>query len=827
MTSGTTSSNEGDQTPQTPPSEELTPSGGSVEEGSPKKGGADSSGSGKKSHTVKDSQVGGDVIFNYGNFQKIQESQTRELSLNDFRPYTAIQIEELASDIICDPVILENLLSKLQDKRLLILCGEPEIGKGTVGFLLADRFRKSDINFSELLFSSNLEKEIKGTDVRDLSENDQYRNKFLIFKDAFQNRNLIDSLQVLDQHRLETISASLRNNSSFILLTADTLVLEKQHVKLPKLEIVEELSPLNQDLLVEGLQNKVKKWFKEDKINEINEWIEEQDKNSLFTRLNSMPKIVRFVEKYLGKVVNKELTLLDALQRLDNITDWFIYDLVDDFDAWCFTVALTLAYAHPQSWSVPWFNFHQFRNALSRFMQRELRIRRKEDRSLKDIVTDDFLLKRVCAEIKFSPYLGCDTVNFKEDIYSTELWRGLLAQSKNLLGMLVPWLRNLLNESDTQLNQIRFLAARALGRIGELDPYKITFNLISDFINFISDKQNPLSKENISVRASLLGSLFQGLLGSNNKIYQDYCFRALRNIACNADYKTESAIAITSLVEVGEVDLDRAMTELEEIIRQRFSSKLKEIENLEGKVRQLGEDIALTFSQGNVNRLNQEDHNKLVDIVMESFFSGDIDIFYAICNCIVNLCFKQGAVDVFERLSGSINRNRKEIAPLICLLFLLPRGSLHRGGIADILGEYKIPLSSSQIEKKSNKIENINLIIFSMIFNSKSVNSVAIVKKFLEHIYTSCNVFPGAWQHFLEERFFEILTTWAKEAYPLSQSREVILDLFCQLLQSTDKILREYLFDLLVRGSDYTEQGADLKDFADKVLNRSMQNDLH
>ena len=65
------------------------------------------------------------------------------------------------------------------------------------------------------------------------------------------------------------------------------------------------------------------------------------------------------------------------------------------------------------------------------------------------------------------------------------------------------------------------------------------------------------------------------------------------------------------------------------------------------------------------------------------------------------------------------------------------------------------------------------------------------------------------------------------QAYPLSQSREVILDLFCQLLQSTDKILREYLFDLLVRGSDYTEQGADLKDFADKVLNRSMQNDLH
>lgn len=203
-------------------------------------------------------------------------------------------------------------------------------------------------------------------------------------------------------------------------------------------------------------------------------------------KLRTMPRVISFIEEYSLEIAQKQLSVEQALEQFDNLDlkKWFFKDLATDFEAWCFALALVLSYP-THVFDCYWIQFYQFHRTLLRFLNRELRATdEQEEQPTTGILPpdDDTLLQKVRAEVEqqFS-YPFADIIRFHDNSYPEQLWKVLFKSGRSIFTLLIPLLKELALSQDFYLQRS---AAKALGRIGEMDRNYVVFPLIREGLRY-------------------------------------------------------------------------------------------------------------------------------------------------------------------------------------------------------------------------------------------------------------------------------------------------------------------------------------------------------
>lgn len=719
--------------------------------------------------------------------------------------FVALSREEIidrSAHIIADEETVERLEAVLIENRCLLLTGPPHFGKAELLLLLASRLTQKGYSIREIAWTSKPEKNVF-VDLKEIgNDQNQFGNKFVIFKDALSlgNRTLTRFVSSVERHEFENLTRNLKANGTFLVLTSDSLLLKPIQNSLAALGAWEEVIEISEERLVRGLEDRIGLKYPSGK-NGSQDGIGLQDvlkrKVEIVRMLKTMPRIVRFVERSLDDVLAGEYGLEKALQRSGDLKDWFFSEVSKEFDAWCFGLALLLSYSAPPSRAVGFLQFHDVWNAVSRFMQRELRFSRR-NRQPDSLLTDETLLELFQAEIGKS-HNGTDYIRFKDASLPQRLWQQVLLRNcRSLVSQMYPWL---LQETQRGNLHRRLSAAGALGRIGEMDPEAITLPLISTW---------GCSKE-LDQRA-LVGSLLQGVLGGE-RLYQDRCFKRLHLLMLGTNTEVVEG-AIFSLLQVGLVDLGRAMQELEFLVKKRFAQKLSRIGSLEQDLRRAGREFAQAVTHGRAERLSEEFHRELLFVLLNEAFRNNpqegLEILSMVQFTIVGLCFSVDTIDVLANLGNWMFRDPKGVAPLIGLLFLRDRG------IADLLLTFKVNWAQHDSSRPEGESLRCNRIIAALVFGVE--DSVRTIKSFLIKVFRSCSVYPYTVQESLRRKLMRILKELAEQSLPDERCKEGVISLFAALLASPESELSEQIFRMLNENAKFAEAGSDLEAFAEAVL---------
>jgi hypothetical protein len=717
-----------------------------------------------------------------------EEARIEEISLKHFNQLEVEEIEP--TELVFEKSEVAQLTKIVAEKHILFLEGEPELGKAMIARLVAKQLRQQKEPLSKILFSLTLDRNVIVKLDNIASSVHEYGHNIIIFKDAFasEHNDLIHFANELESLPLKSITKTLRENHIFIIFTSDLKVLKDETVsKLKRLEILHEMAFPSHKILTQGLQQQLNR-FIQSRIAEPES--AEQLRQNLTTgvvveKLRTMPKIVRFIKEYSWEITEQRLSVEQALEQFENLDlkKWFLKDLANDFEAWSFVLALVLSYPS-RDFDCHWIQFYQFQREILKFLSRELRQQGQEEQKMGLFLLpdEDTLLQKAHAEVKRLSYPPVDIIQFRDDAYPEQLWKVLFNSGRSVLTLLIPLLKELAISQDIYLQRS---AAKALGRIGEMDRNYIIYPLIYECL-----------QQEEEVYHVAAGYLFQGILGSADEDYHESCLRQLRHFL---DDKTVRAGIITLLM-MGRVNLGLTMRELKGIVAKRFSTKIDELRTSNKLLHQL-EDML-------ISQPIQSQHNERLYLIAATgiFSETDQNILWFIQYCIVSLSFSNDPLQVLRELLAWMKEDSKNIAPLVGLLFI------GLEGIADELEKNRI---SSAVNKKDLRKES--RILF---YASRNDESIQILTDFLEHLFISLSAFPRAFRQPLRSNFMVLLKIWAKDACATEKFRPTVEKILAALYGALNKELRDAISRLLREDSEFAEKGSKLRELAIDVLTR-------
>ena len=139
--------------------------------------------------------------------------------------------------------MIEPLVHKLEQKPLLLLAGDPGLGKTstallTSGFLWEGNRTPPD----QVLLCHHLESNVR-VDFSEITGSDRYQNKILIFRHAFSARNedFARFSSELTGDRANSWCERLRRNNSFLIVTTEKASIPCSREKLKSLGVLHEL----------------------------------------------------------------------------------------------------------------------------------------------------------------------------------------------------------------------------------------------------------------------------------------------------------------------------------------------------------------------------------------------------------------------------------------------------------------------------------------------------------------------------------------------------------------------------------------------------------
>ena len=94
----------------------------------------------------------------------------------------------------------------------------------------------------------------------------------------------------------------------------------------------------------------------------------------LARELRTVPRVARFVQEYLAEVVEGNLSIRQALGRMDDLSHWLTADLGGDLDAQAAVLAIVLGSAVPPAAGVPWLAFDDLRRRITELLRKESRL---------------------------------------------------------------------------------------------------------------------------------------------------------------------------------------------------------------------------------------------------------------------------------------------------------------------------------------------------------------------------------------------------------------------------------------------------------------------
>ncbi len=711
-----------------------------------------------------------------------------------FEAFGTDRLNRLLQEMLFDRGQLEQLTKTLEETRILTLVGRPEMGKASLALLTAARLQQR-YDLHGAMLCRALDGNVR-VDPNELTGDvPEYHGHVIIIKNAFSRArsDLSRFVEGLTGLRLESYRERLAACNTFLVLTAS------QADRHRGLDFLREISPPSTTILRQGLERRVRQWFLERPpggdhavVSPVEDLLRDQGE-SIAAHLGSLSRIDRFVREYLADVVSGRLSLADALERIDDLDRWLLTDLPCDPETWYAVLALTLCSAAPMPQSVPWLQFEGLRRALSRFFVRELHETRRP-RTIQDLC-QGWTLARARAEMVRSRFPEPQGIRFQVNDYPNRLWQALLGSGRSLLSLLLPLLRELADGKDTHLRQC---AARALGRIGQIDPPYV----IRAFVHRALE----------NTRSIPLGHLYQGILGSEDPSYRDGCLADFRELLRGDD--EEATLAIRSLRQIGMLDLGFALQELRAIAEDRLEVRWTELRNastilrsIEELIRNVVDPVEFGKHLRSIREMcSQKGLLVILELIRKIENPGDVavvirelreDSQWLLTTEMVSEETQRtlqaiqfvitGLFDslpdhgpLLRELLTWIQSEKKDAGALVGFLFL------HPGGLAPFL------------EGVSSSTEGPDRRFCSPVLHGarSDPEAAASLRDLLQEVFLQLGAFPGAFRHQMEERFRNLLAAWAREAKDLAAVRPVMVDLLAGLFESRHNELSSWVLRL-------------------------------
>jgi hypothetical protein len=702
-------------------------------------------------------------INNFANPEYYRTDSIVTLSYDSFHKSLISELDQLWTNLFFDSAQVERLAEILERQRFLVLSGEPETGKASLALLLAACLRRHGRSVKEVLLCHHLAENIK-VDFNSLCDNDErFRDCFLIFTDAFASGNpdLLRFTSHLVEAELRALTEHLEGKGAFLIWTTDAQALPDS---MPYLESVQSVPSPSIEHLVEGLKYLSDRLVASEHLagnlppDEVRHLIEERG-SFIAGELKTMPLIARLV-LYLPAIIRHQVTLEEALERLLTLDQWLLVELPENFEAWCTLLALSLCSTTPTPQSIPWFQFAHLRKALRKFFRRELRQDQKE-RALRELCHDRRSLEQARAEM----ILPFHRVKFLDERFAEQVWESLLRKGQDLLTLLLPLLHKLLEKEDLYS---RWSAARALGRIGEIDPLYIV---------------EPLIERCMEARdGELLGQLFQGIIGFKDSDYRSKYLGTLRRLV-TSPHPATAATALTSLWQVALLDFDFAVTAMKDVAQRRIRLRLKwffkqaeEARNIEQLIRELEDPEEISDTIRRLHTIAKEQLTKeIVSPETHLLLTVLRDTLTALCLSMPD----EGLL--FGHLLDWMKSDPEQLGPLVAFLFL------DEGGLATWLERLSPNLhSDSGAQTGSHLLQSAR----------QNQETARTLLGFLDQVFVNLSAFPGVFRHFLQERFLSLLAAWAREGRKIPILRPVVVGLLAGLFNSRDGELSELILKL-------------------------------
>jgi hypothetical protein len=690
------------------------------------------------------------------------------------------QVSDLRALFVGNIAALQQLADELHRSRVLLLTGERGLGKGTTALYIGDRLSsRPGAAMKPMRVVEPLDQDVR-LDLRAVARDDDgFAGRATVFVDAFEqkNRSLFAFFSRTERIGWEQLIETLRRKDAYLLFTAcraDVTVFRQRTAG----QIVHyEVAPHAADILASGLARQLEhlRGLRPDREKRYEQM--QKHAGEIVAALQTMNRIQRFVDEFSAG----DAELSDALRRFTNIEEWFVTLAERDQQTWCAVLTLALAQLAPESAAIPWLDYERLRRAVAhRIATLGLTDAKGDDTPPPEEVrtlTDKDLIESCRAVIGKDPERLGDVVRFADRMYATEIWKTLLSHYRLVLTHLIPTFRTMAErERGTGRFSLRLLATQILGRIGEIDPARISLPLIRIWASSTDLTTRPL-----------VGRLVQGVLASSNAVYR---MAALQEIELLADPGQASdaaeaqdrlVTAIAAYAQIGPQAPEVTMTALGRIAVERLAPAIAHIH----KVWRSAEEEAIN-AQGTghrrIARYKQRRAAALAQVASE-LDEEQAAALFALEMAIVQLCVNTDPVTTLDSTRDWISKGKTETAVLVALLFVHGiAGELH-GVIETPTGERLIasPLLSS-LAASSEAVQTFSAFL-SDLRNAITTQQTAFK-------------LPAELQRGLEERLMALMVTWATDAAD-TPYRNAVVELFVTFALARNAARSREIYDLV------------------------------
>lgn len=691
------------------------------------------------------------------------------------RPFTASEdakcltgkvAVELTETFVGDGATMQRLLGRLEERRVLLLTGDRDVGKRTAALYLAVRMAREKKFESDPLLVDALERHI-AVNLRDIAADaPSFGKRTTVFADAFEQRNtqLRSFFANADQVGWDQLTELLRKNDAYFIFTSTSASVPFGQQSTDRIAQCE-LHELGEELIREGIGKRLEWMTSAETTSGDRIALLSENRTRIVAELKTLAEIVSFLRHF----VREESDLETSLRRFRDASLWLRTALERDIDAWTFALALTLTQPLRNAESAPWADFERIRRAVAERIRTDVELfpkrRKPEEGDESDVLTpsrsfsDDVVLERCRAVIsKDSSRLG-DVVRFEHPALAAQLWDTLMTRYRRILMLVLPVLRRIA-EDDVSEWSLRVLAAQAIGRMGEIDPARITLPIIHRWAVSGDHALRPL-----------VGRVMQGVLASANENYRNL---ALRNIDWLADVKATAneeeakdgvLTAISAYAAIGEYEPFLAMARLGAVVTDYLAPLFGDLHKSEREV----ETVVTALSQvkSPSNRVAELQRRTLqFSRFLTNIGAEHAPALLAVGQAISQLCLAHDTVPILRATRDWIAKGGSPTGVLVALLFLNGislRLQALPAGIRAMTGASGSPLLQSLGETR---------------------DAVHHFCSFLADVHASINTtfhMPAWMQHQSRERFAECLTTWAREAVANRDHRQRVQDVFTGL----------------------------------------------